>query len=153
MRMQPRYESYRSSAFFADGKAMRLAPAGTRSIEGGAVSGWQRPRVTPAVIERGRAQFHIYCAVCHGECGDGVSIVASNMEPPKPPSLIVPPAALMPDSVIAAVIANGLATMPSFATEMTVADRIAVTEYVKQLQHPAVGGATDGAVVHGGVRQ
>jgi mono/diheme cytochrome c family protein len=133
MRTQPRYEPYRSSSFFADGKAMQLPPAGTVSRESQSASA--RPvAIDDRVIARGESQFHIYCAVCHGERGDGASLVATNMEQPKPPSLIAPPVALMPANVIATVIASGMGAMPSFAAELSPADRQAVAAYVRTLQ-------------------
>jgi len=137
MRTQPKYQPYRSSAFFADGKTMQLPPAGTMSRESGAVAA--KPiTIDDRALARGASQFHIYCAVCHGERGDGESIVASNMDQPKPPSLIVAPVSLMPASVVATVITNGLGAMPSFAAELSPADRQAVAAYVKTLQPKAV---------------
>jgi len=136
MRNQPRYEPYRGSAFFADGKAMQLPPVGTVSRERGAES-VTRFVVNDAVIAQGAVQYHVYCAVCHGDRGDGVSIVASNMDPPRPPSLIAPPVSLMPARVIATAIANGAGTMPSFAAELAPADRQAVAAYVRMLQSAA----------------
>jgi mono/diheme cytochrome c family protein len=135
MRMQPRYEPYRGSAFFADGKAMQLPPAGTISRESdvGALSATPLI-VTSAALERGATQYHIYCAVCHGERGDGESIVARNMDDPKPPSLVTAPASLMPTSVVAAIISNGIGPMPSFSSDLSPIDREAVAAYVKTLQ-------------------
>jgi mono/diheme cytochrome c family protein len=144
MRSQPRYEAYRGSRFFADGKAMQLPPAGTMSREMGAAV-----TVLPAaaMLARGSSQFRIYCAVCHGDRGDGVSVVAGNMDDPKPPSLIVPPVSALPASAIASVIATGIGPMPSFAQELSPADRAAVAEYVKTLavSAPAASSADSSA--------
>lgn len=145
MRVQEKYQPYRQSTFFADGKTMQLPPAGTVSREGGALLMQPAPLVvTPAVIARGKAQFHIYCAVCHGEAGDGNSIVARNMGPPVPPSLIVPPASVLPESTVVLVITDGFGRMPSLASELSPLDRIAVAEYVKTLQHN-IGATADSA--------
>jgi mono/diheme cytochrome c family protein len=149
MRMQPKYEPYRDSRFFPDGKTMQTAPSGTISREIGAAAQWTSPRLTPALLQRGRQQFNVYCAVCHGERGDGNSIVGSNMEPPKPPSLLAPPATSKSDSVIAAIVANGLGSMPSFAAQMSIPDRVAVAEYVKTLQHASAGRPVDSATGRG----
>ena len=143
MRTQPRYQPYGDSKFFADGKAMQLPPMGTMSRESGKAAA-APVVVTDALVARGASRFHIYCAVCHGESGDGVSIVASNMEQPKPPSLLVPPASLMPAGVIATVISNGAGTMPSFAAELSYADRQAVAIYVRALQSKAAMRAAAG---------
>jgi mono/diheme cytochrome c family protein len=140
MRVQEKYQPYRHSSFFADGKTMQLPPAGTVSREGGKLLMQTAPlAVTPAVLENGREQFHIYCAVCHGERGDGNSIVARNMGPPEPPSLVSAPASTLPASTIVNVITDGFGRMPSFAAELTPLDRIAVAEYVKVLQRGASG--------------
>lgn len=143
MRVQQKYEPYRQSKFFADGKTMQLPPPGTVSREGGALLMQPAPLlVTPAVIARGKAQFGIYCAVCHGERGDGNSIVARNMGPPVPPSLISPPVSSLPASTVVSVVTDGFGRMPSFAAELSPLDRVAVAEYVKTLQQGA-GAAAD----------
>jgi mono/diheme cytochrome c family protein len=121
---------------------MQLPPAGTMSREmGGAVT------VLPAaaMLARGSSQFRIYCAVCHGDRGDGVSVVAGNMDDPKPPSLIVPPVSALPVSEIVSVIASGMGPMPSFAQELSPADRAAVAEYVRTLAASAASGADSSA--------
>jgi mono/diheme cytochrome c family protein len=134
MRNQPRYEPYRRSAFFADGKAMQRPPAGTVSREDGAAA-TRSYAPTPDVIARGAARYHIYCAVCHGERGDGVSVVASNMQSPTPPSLVTPPISLLTEDSIASVVARGMGPMPPFAAELSRQDRYAVAVYVSTLQH------------------
>jgi len=136
MRNQPRYQPYRDSKFFADGKAMQLPPAGTVSRESIAADSAPPPD-SALVATRGKSQYGIYCAVCHGVRGDGNSIVATNMaQPSPPPSLIVPPVSLMSASIVATVIANGFGTrMPSFKADLSAADRQAVAEYVKTLQN------------------
>lgn len=138
MRVQQKYQPYRQSAFFADGKTMQLPPSGTVSREAGALLMRTGPvEITPAMLARGRSQFRIYCAVCHGERGDGNSIVARNMGAPAMPSLIVAPATLLPASRVELVVTDGLGRMPSFAGELSPLDRIAVAEYVKALQKEA----------------
>ncbi len=135
MRVQQKYQPYRQSTFFSDGKTMQLPPPGTVSREAGALLMPRPPLVvTPAVIARGGSQFQIYCAACHGERGDGNSIVARNMGAPVPPSLIVPPASALPSARIVLVVTDGFGRMPSFAAELSPLDRIAVAEYVKTLQ-------------------
>lgn len=117
---------------------MQLPPTGAISREEGA-GDTARLVVTDNLVARGAERFHIYCAVCHGERGDGASIVAINMDPPKPPSLISSPASRLSASEIATLIADGAGRMPSFASELPPSDRQAVAEYVKTLQ--ARGGA------------
>ena len=141
MRNQPRYEPYRNSKFFADGMAMQRPPTGTVSREGIAADSAPPPG-SALVATRGKSQYGIYCAVCHGVRGDGNSLVASNMGQPGPPSLIAPPVSLMPASIVATVIANGLGTrMPSFRGDLSAADRQAVAAYVKTLQNRSISTA------------
>ena len=135
MRVQPKYVPYRGSAFFANGMAMQAPPPGTISRENAVGALAVVPLViSPAALQRGADQFHIYCAVCHGERGDGDSYVGRSMDPPRPPSLIAPPVSLMPASVVAAIVTDGLGQMPSFAAELSPGDREAVAAYVKLLQ-------------------
>lgn len=139
MRMQPRYEPFRASAFFADRKAMQLPPPGTVSRESGLMAESPNPSPSPSpvtrdVLARGASQFRIYCAVCHGERGDGASLVARDMDEPRPTSLIAPPVSLMPAPTVAVVIANGVGSMPSFSADLSPADRRAVAEYVITLR-------------------
>jgi mono/diheme cytochrome c family protein len=144
MRVQPRYEPYRASTFFANGMAMQAPPPGTISREASVGALAAAPLViTPAVLQLGAYNYHIYCAVCHGERGDAASYVARSMDQPKPPALVTPPVSLMPDSLIVAIIGNGIGRMPSFAAELTPADRQAVAAYVKKMQATASGVATD----------
>jgi mono/diheme cytochrome c family protein len=132
MRVQPRYEPYRTSRFFPNGMSMQHPPVGTVSREAGAALEDTAP-ATASMLTRGRSQFHVYCAVCHGDRGDGISLVARNMDAPLPTSLITPPVTLMPARAVASVIANGIGTMPAFSADLSAADRKAVAEYVTSL--------------------
>jgi mono/diheme cytochrome c family protein len=137
MRVQHKFKPYAANPMFADSSAMRTPPEGTISREAVAASA---PPPAPDLV-RGASRFHIYCAVCHGDAADGVSIVASNMDPPKPPSLVVPPARDLPPAQIFAVITDGFGRMPSLAAELSVADRWQVIAYLGELQRRAAGGA------------
>ncbi|HEU4642368.1 MAG TPA: cytochrome c [Gemmatimonadaceae bacterium] len=156
MRSQPRYQAYGASAFFPDGKSMQAPPSGTVSRESGADAeadaAARAATASPsaAMLRRGADRFHIFCAVCHGERGDGRSIVAANMEPPKPPSLLSAPVRALPPDALHAVISGGFGRMPSYANELSPADRWAVVAYVRALQreHPA-GAAMDSASAPG----
>jgi mono/diheme cytochrome c family protein len=136
MRAQPKFEPYAVNPMFADSSAMRTPPAGTIAREAVAASA---PPPAPDLV-RGASRFHIYCAVCHGDAADGVSLVASNMDAPKPPSLLVPPARNLPPAQIFAVITDGFGRMPSLAAELSTADRWQVIAYLGELQRRAAGG-------------
>jgi mono/diheme cytochrome c family protein len=90
--------------------------------------------VTGKLLARGQSRFGIFCAVCHGEAGDGRSIVASNMVERPPPSLLSPQLRALPAGLLYQVVQQGFGRMPSYATELTVEDRWAVVAYVRRLQ-------------------
>lgn len=132
MRKQPRYEPYGASSVFADGKVMQAPPAGTVSREAAVEP--VSIKTIPASVRRGGNRFQIFCAACHGERGDGNSVVASNMDRPKPPSLLAEPARALSTEQLVAIVTNGFGRMPSFAAELSPTDREAVALYVKDLQ-------------------
>jgi mono/diheme cytochrome c family protein len=160
MREQPKYAPYRSSAFFPDSNAMRTPPEGTIPAAAALVTPYAHnngigpttteptvpsaalPSATPerlaqtdtALLNRGATQFHIACAVCHGDRGDGHSLVASNMQPPKPPSLLTAPIRALSDTMLFNIITDGFGRMPSLSAQLTPSDRRAVIAYVRHLQ-------------------
>lgn len=150
MLAQPRYEPYGQSAFFPDGRAMRIPPEGTVSHEAIVESG---PVATgdvegaPAVsiplhvgdelLATGQSRFGIYCAVCHGALGDGNSVVGHNMVECPPPSLLSPVVRALPAGTLYHVITNGFGRMPSYASQLSARERWAVVAYVHRLQRAA----------------
>lgn len=145
MEVQPKEKAYFESEFYADGRAMRQPPEGTISREAvagnpalteGAVDG-QLVDVIPLelnenVLARGKKKFDIVCAQCHGQKGDGNSIVAENMGTRLPPDLLA--IADRPAGYFYQAIAYGYGLMPSFAGELNVEDRWAVVAYIRALQ-------------------
>jgi mono/diheme cytochrome c family protein len=121
---QARCEPDDRCSAFDDGISNQLPPAAT-------IPWRSSPR---AVLERGRDRFEIFCGVCHGIAGDGVSEVAENMSLRPPPSLVSDPIASYPPGRVFAIIELGYGLMPSYADRLTVADRWAVAAYVGALQ-------------------
>jgi mono/diheme cytochrome c family protein len=145
MQRQPKVRAYEESAFYEDGLAMRLPPAGTVAYgsvmaadlaQGTGADGKPLARVplevTGDLLALGRRRFDIHCAVCHGVLGDGDSQLALNMSLRKPPSLHA--YRDVPDGYIFQVITNGFGLMPSYAAELSVRERWAVVSYVRALQ-------------------
>jgi mono/diheme cytochrome c family protein len=145
MQRQPKQRAYQPSDVFSDGMAMRQPPAGTvpygAVLEPAVATGLGpdgRPLArapvapTPELLARGRTRFEILCAACHGLMGDGESQVALNMALRRPPSLHA--YRDVPDGHIYRVVSNGFGLMPSYASELSVADRWAVVAYVRALQ-------------------
>jgi mono/diheme cytochrome c family protein len=138
MRAQPRYEAYGPSAFFADGKAMRAPPAGTVSRESGdSATAVPNDFTRAAVVARGADRYAVFCGVCHGERGDGESLVASNMDAPRPPSLVDSARRALGPARLYTIISHGYGRMPAFASALSAADRWAVAAYVVALQRGA----------------
>ena len=75
--------------------------------------------------------------MCHGEHGEGSSVVGDNMRPTKPPSLVTSPVRGLTPEQLYGVITTGVGQMQSYAAELTVADRWAVVAYVAELQRRA----------------
>lgn len=156
MRSQPRYQAYGASAYFPDGKSMQAPPPGTVPRESGAEAeadtAARAAAASPsaAMLRRGADRFHIFCAACHGERGDGRSIVAANMEPPKPPSLLSAAVRALGPDALHAVISGGFGRMPPYANQLSPADRWAVVAYVRALQREhSAGAAADSALTPG----
>jgi mono/diheme cytochrome c family protein len=89
--------------------------------------------VTPALLERGRERFNIYCAPCHSKLGDGDGMVARRGFP-APPSFHTARLREAPDSHFFAVITQGYGVMYPYADRITVEDRWAITAYIRALQ-------------------
>ncbi len=145
MEVQPKDKWYQESDFYADGRAMRQPPEGTipreriagkPAVTEGAEDG-QLVQAIPVELSeemllRGKRKFDIVCAQCHGQNGDGNSIVAENMGMRLPPDLLA--LADRPAGHFYQAIAFGYGVMPSFAGELKVEDRWAVVAYIRALQ-------------------
>lgn len=103
---------------------------------------------TPAVLARGREQFDIHCAVCHGYTGQGGGgkgqeqtahglvgrrwpVVIPNFHYVEGADNRVPQ---MPDGEFYEVITYGKGTMPAYGPRLAVQDRWAIVHYIRALQ-------------------
>jgi mono/diheme cytochrome c family protein len=137
---------------FADGKVMQLPPEGAvprgpvepAYVRDGAYVERIPIPVTRALLERGRSRFENTCAACHGELGDGQSVVAEKMESRKPRSLQDDAVRAYPPGRTYEIVRDGYGLMPSYAAILQDPDdRWAVVGYVKALQlsqHAPVAG-------------
>ena len=142
MENQPKLDPQESSTFFKDGHGMQLPVAGTvaRGFLPFAMTTPEQsaglvnplPR-TPAVLARGRAQYQVHCAVCHGVLGDGVPTLTAAYGA-KPANLHTPAIRAYSDGTLYGTIVLGKNAMPSYAADMAVDDRWAVVHYVRALQ-------------------
>lgn len=133
MRQREKIKPYQTSNFYADGRGMRIPPANTVPRER-PLNALTPPPVTAALVQRGRERFDIHCAVCHGYAGDGDSVVASKMSLRGPPTLVDDKVRAYTVAQIFDVVTNGYGYMPKYDSEVTIADRWAISNYVKALQ-------------------
>lgn len=145
---QPKYKSQSESDFFADGRSMRLPPAGTvpfgRSISHKDDTLTQTDarfytlqylptKIDLALLLGGQRLFSTYCAVCHGGTGKGNGITTQyGMN--NPPSYHIDRLRAAPDGYLYQVITEGKNTMPAYGPNVHPADRIAIIAYVRALQ-------------------
>jgi mono/diheme cytochrome c family protein len=147
MYKQPHLLPYGESKFFDDKRAMQTPPRGAIArdeIVGGPAltSGMDGDQPASAIpipvdarlLELGRARYDVFCAVCHGLRGDGRSVVGDRMELRRPPSFIGDAGRRLPPGRVYHVITVGYGLMRSYAVDLTVEERWAVTAYIEALQ-------------------
>jgi mono/diheme cytochrome c family protein len=158
MEEQPKLRPQSASAFFADGRADRLPPPHTVArgmlrdddhLHLGKTSSGAFAPAPPAalvvdrpLIERGRNQYQIYCAPCHGTLGDGNGIT-KRYGMGATPTYHDARLRAMPDGEIFNTITAGKNTMLPYADKITPEDRWAVVTYVRALQRAQQGTVAD----------
>lgn len=142
---QPRAEAFSESDFFEDGASMRPLPEGTVPRGGDTSELWRKGidgeflatrlpvELDRDLLERGRARFEIYCAVCHGYTGKGDGTIVQRGFPP-PPSFHEPRLREAPIGHFVNVISEGYGVMYSYAARVPPADRWAIAAYLRALQ-------------------
>jgi hypothetical protein len=154
MHDQPKYEPLEQSAFFPDRRASRPPMAGTvarghldvdspwaTGKDGGQHVATVPIAVTRPVVERGAERYDIYCAPCHDRVGYGRGMIVLRGYK-QPPSFHEERLRAMPAGYFFDVMTNGFGTMPSYAPQIPIADRWAITSYIRALQrsqHAAPG--------------
>jgi len=134
MVQQPRYDVYERAELFPHDMAMQRPPEGTVARDTPQrLAAAQRPPLTAALLERGRARFEIYCSVCHGEDGRGHGPVVERGFP-QPPSYLEPRLIAAPASHFYEVITDGYGVMYSYADRVPPRDRWAIAAYIRVLQ-------------------
>jgi mono/diheme cytochrome c family protein len=95
-----------------------------------------------AVLERGRTQFEIYCATCHGNDGRGNGLVNRRAQRILATAWVQPSslhqetlyAEAYPDGKLYSTISNGIRKMAGYSSQINVRDRWAIVAYVRALQ-------------------
>ena len=92
-------------------------------------------RLTPALVERGRDRYNIYCAPCHDRLGTGQGYVYRvNAGLPRPASFHDKRLRKMALGELFHHITFGKANMPALGYLIPVTDRWAITTYLRALQ-------------------
>jgi hypothetical protein len=148
MQVQPRYNPYDPSAFFADGRSERQPVAGTVArnepvggleevvntgrLNGQEIDAFPFP-ITRDVIERGRERFNIFCTPCHGLAGDGDGMIVQRGFP-RPPSYHIDRLRNAPVGHFFSVITDGFGAMYPYGYRIPPRDRWAIIAYIRALQ-------------------
>jgi len=148
MHNQNKVKPYSASTFYADGQASRPIPAHTvaRNATGAQVAiatGLTAvpapteagpPPVSLALLQRGRERFNIFCSPCHGRLGDGKGMIVQRGYK-QPTSYHDPRLVSAPTDYFVQVMTQGFGVMPSYASQVPLADRWAIAWYVRALQY------------------
>ncbi|HZR82245.1 MAG TPA: cytochrome c [Candidatus Binatia bacterium] len=147
MQDQPRYEPDSASAFFPDGRADRPLVKGVvahgtvlddpilelgKTSSGAYVDHVPMP-LTRDLLARGRQRYDVYCSPCHARTGDGNGMIVQRGYK-QPPSFHIDRLRKAAPGYFFETITRGFGVMPSYATQVPVADRWAITAYVRALQ-------------------
>lgn len=146
MVVQPKLRPLQESAFFADGQASRPPVPGTvargqlqsdRAFYTGESDGKLIDTIpltiTPAVLERGRERFTIYCSPCHDRTGSGHGMIVRRGFT-APPTYHQERLRDAPAGHFFRVITNGYGAMYSYASRVAPEDRWAIVAYIRALQ-------------------
>lgn len=147
MDWQPKVKSQAVSTFYADGRGDRVPPDHTIArgklrddpafFFGKNADGTPLERfpveVNPALLDRGRERYNIYCAPCHDQSGGGQGLV------PKrgwiaPPSFHQPYLRAYVPGQFYGIVTNGIRSMPGYAKQIPERDRWAIVAWIQVLQ-------------------
>ena len=139
------YETYSQSSAFKNGKEGQLPVAGTlnRGSEvyeyPNTTAGYEAAKAslkspldsTTVETEKGKELFEIYCAICHGNAGNGKGKLVTQGK-----YLGVPSYAdrVITDGSVFHVLKFGLNSMGSYANQMSAHERWLVSAYVLKLK-------------------
>jgi mono/diheme cytochrome c family protein len=151
---QPKVKAQSRFILFADRRGMRPPVEGTvargsvigspavehgKSTDGAWIGAVPVP-VNLTLLERGRQRYDIYCSPCHGLSGYGDGMVARRADQLQEGTW-TPPTSFHTDLVrtrppghLFNTISNGIRNMPSYGSQISVADRWAIVAYVAALQ-------------------
>ncbi|GHA89680.1 c-type cytochrome [Modicisalibacter luteus] len=136
MANQPKYETYEAAPEWPDNQSARDPVAGTVPRDAPvelSVSDTLPMPLTRELLERGQAQFNIYCSPCHARTGYGNGMIVQRGFP-SPPSLHNDRLRNAPLRHFYDVITDGYGVMYSYADRVPPHDRWAIAAYIQALQ-------------------
>lgn len=146
MQNQPKFIPQRGTTFYADGRSARPQVEDTvargqlhedayfyTGMVGGKEGDMLPFPVTMQVLDRGQERYNLYCTPCHSRVGNGNGMIvqrgykqAGNFHDAK--------RLAQPVGHYFNVISHGYGAMPDYSAQVTVADRWAITAYIRALQ-------------------
>lgn len=143
---QPKYKTLQQSDFFGDDRVARPLIPGTVAqdqlnddvhfyqglVNGQPAETFPEP-VTPAMLQRGRERYDIFCSTCHDRAGTGNGMVVQRGFK-RPVSFHDPRLRASPVGYFYNNITKGFGQMPSYASQIPVGDRWAIVAYIRALQ-------------------
>lgn len=91
--------------------------------------------VDETFLKLGQQKYNIYCAICHGESGNGAGVISKyGLLPTNLLTAPVADPAQRPDGNIYDVVVNGKGLMGGYGANLTLRDRWAIIAYVRTLQ-------------------
>lgn len=155
MAEQPRYDPLESSTLWADGQSARPLVEGTvargelRDDEqlyyGGSGTNLAAQFPFPITIEtlrRGQERYNIFCSPCHDRVGNGNGMIVQRGFA-RPQSYHSDILRKQPVGHFFRVISQGFGAMPSYAAQISAADRWAIIAYIRALQLSQNAGLAD----------
>ncbi|MCB1739026.1 MAG: cytochrome c [Gammaproteobacteria bacterium] len=135
MRQQRKYTTYARAWLWDDQSAARPLPE--HVVARGDLARQAQvlgpPRISAALLTRGRERYEIFCVPCHGHSGRGDGIVVDRGFP-KPPSYLEPDLMRAPASTFYDAMSNGYGVMYAYASRLSPRDRWAIIAYIRALQ-------------------
>jgi len=146
MHDQPKVKPQAASSFFPDGRGARPLIDGTvarSAVLGDApyLTGKQGGKpvpvapvpVTTEILARGHERYDIFCSPCHDRVGTGDGMIVQRGYR-QPPSFHIDRLRQEADGYFFDTITHGFGVMPNYAQQIPVADRWAITLYIRALQ-------------------
>jgi mono/diheme cytochrome c family protein len=130
-----RRDPFERSPLFADGTSARLPPPGTVAADADLepMAAGLPATLPMAMLERGRAQYEVFCTPCHDYTGHGNGRVVQRGFP-HPPDFHSAALRAAPDRLFFDTITHGYGAMYPYASRVPVADRWAIVAYIRALQ-------------------